>query len=327
VNPWKSEQFHFFFQSKKNMKFCNIKVLFVLVLVLIIDCLLLVWTHVSPFSRKQSVKSPSTPPVAPRIPFLFHVQDRTIIDFYAWIFQKGIKDSNVIDYIQQENTYTTHQLKHTLPLQKELLKELTEVDSNKLSGRQTKDFYIEQFWETDYFTYYLVYFANKTYPAYYRRHQNRHCSIKHLNPLLDEVVLNYNLIISQNETYFLPGVFEVSPDDNYVAFSYDIKGNEQFTLNLMTIKTQKITFTLAYTYYSARWYLDKTTELLWLYYNAVDAVYGIPRHIFRLSFSKLEPMLVYEELDVSFTTELVSSADGSFVFIKVQSFLFVKFFL
>ncbi|KAJ1339359.1 hypothetical protein BSLG_006013 [Batrachochytrium salamandrivorans] len=147
----------------------------------------------------------------------------------------------------------------------------------------------------------------------------------------EEMVLDFNTILSKDTQYYYIGAFEVNPFmPNLVAYSIDLAGSERYTLRVRDIhKGVNLDIpAIENTYYSVRWAHDSTTDAAshWLYFNTVDQQYGTPMEIHRVciwncidQFGLIigtVPEIVYIESDISFTTELASSTDDSLIFVK-----------
>lgn len=250
------------------------------------------------------------PPVAKIKPEYFTVQNTTFIDNYSWL--KNYSDPSVKEYLRSENEYSTSMLAKYRDLQNKIRQEMESIEGTD----------INQIWEYGSWMYYIVQQPDLSYPRYYRHPIN---SCKFVPSPLDEIVLDYNLFISIDQTYFVAGIFEVSNDNNLLAFGYDLKGNEQFLLRIWDLENRReIEIPEIYTYYSVRWFVMKNRT--WIYYNVVDR--GIPRIIRRICIRNCEIgrgiELVYEESDLSMTTELKLSADLKDLFIKVFSYQFTS---
>ncbi|KAJ3204067.1 hypothetical protein HDU67_009801, partial [Dinochytrium kinnereticum] len=174
----------------------------------------------------------------------------------------------------------------------------------------------------------------------------------HTPPASEQVVLDVSTVIPPNATYFAIGAFEVSSrDEDLVAVSWDLDGSERFWLHVLDLRDPGRAPLLVdrEAYYSVRWAAEveesegrrglwgggETEQRHWLYFNVVDREYGIPRivrracvrgcstaHCLPALFSESpslakESEIVYIEKDISMTTELESSTDGSFLFLKV----------
>ncbi|KAJ1534304.1 hypothetical protein HK096_004049 [Nowakowskiella sp. JEL0078] len=178
---------------------------------------------------------------------------------------------------------------------------------------------------------YLNYFYwienNADYPVYKRRRisgNQTDCSC--MFPISsDEIILDLNFLI--NSSYFNMGVFEINPfNENLVAFSVDLIGNEKYQLFVWDILKARLIPTvqeMTDTYLSARWFVDSIGEFqrVWIYFNGIDTNLGVPNMIYRQCVLECEGHhlneLIYKENDISLTTELSNSGDVNFLFLKI----------
>jgi oligopeptidase B len=242
------------------------------------------------------------PPKAKIKPEYIKVQNFTFVDNYSWL--KNYDDTDVKEYIRAENEYSTFVLSKYKKLRKEI-----EQDLDQAQEKETR-----KIWEYGSWTYYLFQGADQEYPRYYRQPQN---DCRFFPSKMDDLVLDYNLLLSAGEPYFMEGFFEISEDGSLLAFGYDLLGNEEFFLRIWDLKAQKeIEIPKIFTYYSVRWF--SINNGIWIYYNVVDD--GIPHMIRRLCIRNCEKEkmeeLVYEESDLSMTVEVKLSVDFKYLFIK-----------
>jgi protease II len=143
-----------------------------------------------------------------------------------------------------------------------------------------------------------VYWSQETdNSTLYYRQQSETCSLS----------FNGSLVLDLPSGALL-GCFEAS--DDLIAYSIDRTGDERFEVYLKINNTTLLVGSDAY--YSCYFHGD------WLYYNHVDAFFGIPSSIKRYHLHKSITETVYQEKDPSFTTELFKTNDQRFLFIKVK---------
>ncbi|KAK6091059.1 ribosylnicotinamide kinase, variant 2 [Batrachochytrium dendrobatidis] len=282
----------------------------------------------------------SKPPVAKIQPVATVLHNVSIIDNYAWLRWIDA-DPDVRQYLLKENIYAEKYLETLVPLQKTLIAELKDAPQQPAQRNRClpQDENMTSFWEHQSYLYWITYADNKSHPIYKRRSisssfdctfQNNVTSETQYQP--EEMVLDFNTILSKDTQYYYIGAFEVNPFmPNLVAYSIDLAGSERYTLRVRDIhKGVNLDIpAIENTYYSVRWAHDSTTDAAshWLYFNTVDQQYGTPMEIHRVciwncidQFGLIigtVPEIVYIESDISFTTELASSTDDSLIFVKV----------
>ncbi|KAI8918514.1 prolyl oligopeptidase [Powellomyces hirtus] len=299
---------------------------------LVISLTLVIWLLALDPSR---VRFPNPyVPEAKRVPEtkLFH--GLNITDDYSWLRDID-NDPDVTEYIDAENRYASFVLTPMRPLRKTIAGELRKWSKavQVLPGRDAERSYGPQtppptrFFEYGSYLYWMQYPTGKKYPVYFRRSivdsQPSSCACLGTSTARGTIVLDYNQLIPDSATYFAEGVFEPSPKHpNLIAFSYDLSGAENFRLFVMDLDKGLTSKGIGNTYYSARWGVD--ADDICLYYNVVDPIWGIPRKIFRSCVMPTDEesvlgtgKLVYIEQDVTKTTEVDSTSDGKYLYIKV----------
>ncbi|KAJ3122472.1 hypothetical protein HK098_002810 [Nowakowskiella sp. JEL0407] len=246
--------------------------------------------------------------------------------------------NSLTKYIADENKYSDKMLRKNMPLQKEFKNQLqnwndalkftlTGEDLDSGCGRLPDD--VDSYWNHGTYFYYKNY--SNSFPRYFRRPTSNFstCLIPSSS---DKLVIDLSQLVKSqtgNSTgYFAVGIFEVNPfDENLVAVSLDLSGDENFKLFIWDIKAFEIIAQPSNcTYFSVRWSyefaIDSSIEgkRSWVYYNVVHPKYGVPSLIHRYCASLCkasEDEFVYEEKDISKTTELVETNDNQYLFIKV----------
>ena len=64
------------------------------------------------------------PPIAKKVEHIHHYHDSEIKDNYHWMKDKTRSNKEVLNYIEQENNYTSKMMKHTKKLQDKIYKEI-----------------------------------------------------------------------------------------------------------------------------------------------------------------------------------------------------------
>ncbi|RKO89705.1 hypothetical protein BDK51DRAFT_17965, partial [Blyttiomyces helicus] len=207
---------------------------------------------------------------------------------------------------------------------------------------------VNTFWEAGSYFYWIRYVQGKQYPVYMRAPVGTSpaagagCGCIVPPAGTEQVVLDLNAVVPENASYFYQGAFEVSlEDESLLAYSIDLVGSEEYVLYVVNITTGETIGPadgIRNTYYSVRWAVDQSTGARWVYYNVVDPVWGIPRWVYRFcvvecaspahaqkrgarrgadALPRHGEELVYVEADVSLTTEVATTTDNSFLYIKI----------
>ena len=229
-------------------------------------------------------------------------------DNYSWIHQKNIlevlRDKSKLDpevkkYLDEENSYTDHNLKDTKKLQKKLFDEI--------KGRIKLD---DESLPYKYHTY--EYWTKTTSAGNY--------SIK-LRKKLDndevEEIWNGDDEKKKLKTeYFGIGDLEVSYNDKYLGYSLDTKGSEYYTIFIRDIKSKKIiTKEITETSGSIEFSLDDK----YVFYSKLDESHRA-RKIYRHEIGnfKDEDELIFEEKSEAFTVGIGLSSDEKYYFINTS---------
>ncbi|MBL8056271.1 MAG: S9 family peptidase [Anaerolineales bacterium] len=218
------------------------------------------------------------PPVAPRRPHPITQHGHTRTDDYFWLRDRA--DPEVLAYLEAENAYTAASLEPTQPLQAALYEEmrgrLVEDDSSVPVRRGDYDYYSR----TE---------AGRQYPLYCRRRAAPDAP--------EEILVDVNALAA-GQAYCRLGVFEVSPDQRWLAYSVDLAGDETYTLRLKDLATgDHLPEAIPNTYYGAEWATDSRT----LFYNTLDAAKR-PEKIWRhvRGTDPAQDVLVHHETDEAF---------------------------
>ncbi len=229
-------------------------------------------------------------------------------DNYSWVHQENIlevlKDSSkllpdVRKYLEEENSYTEHNLKDTKKCQKELF--------NEIKGRIKLDDESLPFKDKQY-EYWTKTTAEGNYSIKLRKKINS-------NEL--EEIWNGDKEKEKLKTeYFGIGDLEVSNNDQYLGYSLDLKGSEYFTIYIRDITSGKlVTEKIEETSGSITFSLDDK----YFFYSKLDEFHR-PRKIFRhkLGTKTKDDELIFEEKSEAFTVGINLSADEKYFFITTS---------
>ena len=229
-------------------------------------------------------------------------------DNYSWVHQENIlevlKDSSkllpdVRKYLEEENSYTEHNLKDTKKCQKELF--------NEIKGRIKLDDESLPFKDKQY-EYWTKTTAEGNYSIKLR---------KKINSNEIEEIWNGDKEKEKLKTeYFGIGDLEVSNNDQYLGYSLDLKGSEYFTIYIRDITSGKlVTEKIEETSGSITFSLDDK----YFFYSKLDEFHR-PRKIFRhkLGTNIKDDELIFEEKSEAFTVGINLSSDEKYFFITTS---------
>ncbi|MGQ9610423.1 MAG: S9 family peptidase [bacterium] len=218
------------------------------------------------------------PPVAKVIPHVTEIHGEKLIDNYFWLRNRD--DKEVIEYLETENRCTDAIMENTKELQEKLYKEMLGriKETDKSAEVKIDDYY-----------YYSRTEEGKQYAI--------HCRKKGSMDAEEEILIDEN-VLAEGLEYFNIGVFEVSPDHRFLAYSVDTDGSEIYTLYIKDLTTgELLKDVITNTFYSLEWANDNKT----IFYDILDETkrpYKIYRHI--LGTDIKDDTLVYYEKDEAF---------------------------
>ncbi|MHB2148954.1 S9 family peptidase [Calditrichota bacterium LG25] len=237
------------------------------------------------------------PPIAERIAHRDTMFNDVRVDYYYWLRDRN--NPKVIEYLKAENAYTEAMMAHTKSLQEKLYREMVgRIKETDLSVPVKKGEYF----------YYTRTEKGLQYPI--------HCRKKGSLEAEEEVILDENEL-ARGHKYFNLGVFEVSPNHRFLAFSVDTTGSETYTIYIKDLKTGRLfDEKIENTYYTLAWANDNQT----FFYTVLDAAKR-PFKLFRhqLGHDAKEDVLVHHETDDKFFITVRRSKSGKFIFLNLSS--------
>ena len=229
-------------------------------------------------------------------------------DNYSWIHQKNIlevlKDkkklnSEVENYLNQENDYTEHHLKDTKTIQKKLFDEIKgriKLDDESLAFRDHN------------YDYWTKTTAEGNYSIKLRKKIN--------SDEIEEIWNGDREKEKLNVEFFGVGDLEVSHNDKFLGYSLDLKGSEYYTIFIRDIKTNKIiSKKITETAGGITFSLDDK----YIFYSRLDENHRA-RKIYRHEIGNFEKEdeLIFEEKSEAFTVSIGMSSDEKYYFISTS---------
>lgn len=238
-----------------------------------------------------------TPPIAKRIPTPLSAYGETRIDPYYWLRARD-DDSDVLAYLEAENAYADAMLAHTGELQNRLyeafLARIEETDS-EVPVRYSS-------WR-----YYSRTVAGLDYPLYCRRLEGQ-------GP--EQVCLDVNAL-AQGHEYFQLGDVALDPDQRYLAWQADTRGDERYTLRIRDLdRGEDLADEIPATHAGAVWASDGAT-LLYVVEDETRRPYQVWRH--RLGTRPADDVLVYQEPAPGFFVQVGRTKDWAYLLIESAS--------
>jgi len=233
-------------------------------------------------------------PLALRASRAITVHGRTLSDDYGWMREKD--DPRVRAYLEAENAYTRAVMQSTETFQESLYQEM-------LARIKETDMGVPYRYGA--YDYYSRTEAGKDYPIYCRR--------RRVDAAAEEIILDMNALAEGFE-FFSLGALAVSPDANLLAYSTDVTGFREFTLQVKDLRSGELLAERVEKTRSVAWANDSTT----LFYVKEDAAKRAWR-LYRHTLGRDEDVLVFEESDARFSIGVQRSRSRGWIFLGSHS--------
>lgn len=233
-------------------------------------------------------------PVAKKKPEALSIHGDTRIDNYYWLRDR--ENPEVIEYLEAENAYTRHQLKHTEDLQEKIYKEIV--------GRIKPDDVSVPYLDNGY--YYLVrYEKGGEYPIYARKKGSLEAP--------GEIMLHGNELAKPYD-YFHIGGQSVSLDNRLLAYGEDTVSRRIYTLRFKNLETgEMLEDSIPGTTGNAAWANDHQTVFYTLKDPTTLRGYKVMKH--RLGHPVEEDEVVFEERDDTYLSFVYKSKSDKYIII------------
>ncbi len=226
------------------------------------------------------------------------------VDHYFWLNDR--EDSEVIEYLQQENAYNDRMTAHTASFRDRLFEEM--------KGRIKEDdasvpYKLNGYW------YITKYEKGKDYPIYTRR--------KGVLEAPEEILFDCNVEAEGYSYYRMVGL-NVSPDNTLIAFGVDTVSRRKYTIRVKNLVTGEVyPETIETTTGSSTWAADSKT----LFYTRkneetlrCDTIY---RHT--LGTDAQEDVTVFHETDDTYSTFVYKTKSKKYIVIGSGSTLTTEY--
>jgi len=235
------------------------------------------------------------PPTAKVSPKTDTLHGDTRIDDYFWMREKSSPE--VIAYLEAENAYADSVLAPTQGLQETLYAEM--------KGRIQETDLSVPYHLGGYF-YYSRTEEGKQYPIRCRKQGSLDAP--------EEVTLDLNAL-AEGHSYLGLGAYAVSDDGNLLAFSTDVTGFRQYTLQVKDLRTSELLPDRIEKTISVVWAADNKT----LFYTVEDDAKRSYR-LYRHALGSIEAdTLIHEETDALFRVSAQRSRSKAFLFLTSES--------
>ena len=253
-------------------------------------------TEAPAVSNETTASQSISPPLARREPAETILHGDRRVDHYSWLRQK--ENPEVISYLEAENFYTDAILRPTEFFQEALYQEM-----------------VGRILQTDVSVPYLLrgylYFTCTEQGKQYLTH----CRRPDASGSLDEILLDLNRL-AEGHSFLGLGAFDVSNDNQLLAYALDTRGFRQYTLHIKNLRSGRDFPEAIERVTSATWAADNRT----LFYTVEDATTKRAHRLYRHEAGSAEPdTLIYEEADERFRIEIDRTRSGAFLLLVIAS--------
>jgi oligopeptidase B len=243
-------------------------------------------------------------PKANIIPKTLKKHKETRIDNYFWLNDR--ENSEVIDYLNQENAYYESMTSHTQNLKDNLFEEM--------KGRIKEDDSSVPYFYNGYF--YITRFeTGQDYPIFARKKGSLSAE--------EEILFNCNEM-AKGHAYFKLGGLSISPDNKFASFGVDIVGRRIYTIQIKNLETGEILADKIENVTGASvWANDNNT----IFYVRQDQVTLRADKVFKhkLNTDSEKDVLVYDETDDTFNVSISKEKSRKYIVIGSGSTLTTEY--
>lgn len=253
--------------------------------------------------RKSPVSPlPSPQPVAARHPHTVTSPYGTREDPYYWLRDDTRRNREVLAYLRAHNRFTAHWFKEHGNRERRLYREMI---ARMQKDDSTVPYFMRGFW------YYARFSADQEYPVLARRAGAPDAP--------EQVLLDVNELAA-GHGFFDLGTFEISPDNQRLAWCEDHVGRREFTLRVKDLASGKIHDPGVRNIEANIAWLNDSNSLL---YIAKDPQTLLGRFVrcHRLGVDATGDTLVFEQDDPGFYTSIARSKSGRFVLLGMEGTL------
>nr|WP_207919051.1 S9 family peptidase [Flavobacterium sandaracinum] len=271
---------------------------------LILSCLCVIFAASNTKIKAQKMSKNIPTPIAKIIPKTLEKHGEKRLDNYFWLNDR--ENPEVIDYLNQENTYYDAMTADTKGFQKDLYEEMKariKEDDQSVPYLYNGYYYITRF-ET-----------GKDYPIYSRKKGNLAAT--------EEILFNCNEL-AEGHSYFQLGGLSISPDNKFVSFGTDIMGRRIYTIQIKNLETGELfSEKIENATGSSVWANDNKT----IFYTRQDEVTLRSDKVFKhkLATDAANDVLVFNEKDDTFNVSVGKEKSKKYIVIASGSTLTTEY--
>ena len=248
---------------------------------------------------ESKMKMKNNSPICKKEPKVMSIHNQERIDDYYWLNNR--ENPEVIDYLNQENDYTDSQMQNTESFQKTLFNEL----KSRIKEEDQSVPYLFNGYH-----YWSRYKKGFEHPLYLRKKENSD---------QDEIILDVQKM-SEDFEFFNIGDYDISNDNNIMAYSYDTLSRRIYQIRIKNLITDELfPETLENTTGSIVFANDNET----IFYGKKDPVtlrsFQIYSH--KLGTNQSEDVLIFQEDDETFSCYAYKTKSNEYIVINSSSTL------
>ncbi|TXG57426.1 hypothetical protein EZV62_018739 [Acer yangbiense] len=265
-------------------------------------------------SHSLSQSTSPSPPVAKKVEHVLEMFGDVRVDNYYWLRDDSRSDAEILSHLNLENNYTDSVMSGTKKFEDELFGEI--------KGRVKEDDISAPIRRGEYY-YYKRYLEGKEYVQYCRRlvpTSESPASVHDTMPTgpdapPEQVILDENVKACDHSFYSI-GAFKVSPNNKFVAYAEDIKGDEIYTVYVIDAKTG---VPVGKPLMSLTSYLEWAGDESLVYVTMDEILRPDKVWLHKLGADQSSDTCLYHEKDDMFSLDLEASESKNFLFVSSES--------
>ena len=237
-------------------------------------------------------------PICTKKPHRMEIHGDVRVDDYYWLNDR--ENSEVIDYLNEENNHTKAVMADTEAFQKSLFDEMV---ARIKQDDASVPYFLNGYW------YYTRFNEGQEYPVFCRKKQSLES---------DEIILLDVNVLGKDKAFCQIGGMSISPDNKRLAYSVDFQSRRIYTVYFKDLETDELlSQTIENTTGGATWANDIET----LFYATKDKKTLRSDTIRRYFIPDNSSEIVYHEKDETYTLHVSKTKSRSFIVISSNSTL------
>ena len=245
------------------------------------------------------MKSKLAAPIAFKKKHIHEIHGQQRSDDYFWLRDDKREDPKILNYLNQENAYTTEQMAPLIDLQAELYEEMVARQEPQL---ESVPYFKKGYWYISRFD------EGKDFSIYTRRQGTIDAP--------EQLLLDCNQR-AEAHNYYQLGHLTLSTNSSLLAFSEDLVSRRQYILRFKNLATGEALDDVIEDISDVVWGNDNETVFYVKKHPETLLPYQVYRHTLGQDVKK--DVLVYEEFDDTFYVNLYKSRSEKYIVIAIES--------